>query len=277
MPRKKVVVFAEGHVAINSLIRSLQDSFYGISIQYATASAMQSDPTLLDQDTLAFILPGIIGEECHYYDVLGDEGNKAIRQYVEDGGTYMGLCAGAYYACETIEYAPAWGNKKTQKPGLNFFNAVARGPVTPDAPHPTPENEYNDLSVLQIFKENGDTIGVCYGNGPALENAIDDNLHVIARYKGVKDTPISIARKPVGKGQALFVGVVPEISSKHGIANISTHNVVELNNDIARIVMALHPHEEERATLWQELVDIIKDHNAERGRCQRWGGRPCPA
>jgi len=32
------------------------------------------------------------------------KGNKLIREYVEQGGMYLGLCAGGYYGAQKVEF-----------------------------------------------------------------------------------------------------------------------------------------------------------------------------
>lgn len=46
------------------------------------------------------------GADLAYCAQLNGAGNAVIRRYVSSGGAYLGLCAGAYYACRRVEFEP---------------------------------------------------------------------------------------------------------------------------------------------------------------------------
>ena len=48
------------------------------------------------------VMPG--GADRPYCAALNGEGNRRIRAFVEAGGAYLGLCAGAYYASQRVEF-----------------------------------------------------------------------------------------------------------------------------------------------------------------------------
>ena len=49
-----------------------------------------------------FVMPG--GADLPYCKKLNGIGNEKIRKFIEDGGFYIGICAGAYYACKRINF-----------------------------------------------------------------------------------------------------------------------------------------------------------------------------
>ena len=49
-----------------------------------------------------FVMPG--GADLPYCKKLNGLGNRKIRKFIEDGGFYIGICAGAYYACRRINF-----------------------------------------------------------------------------------------------------------------------------------------------------------------------------
>jgi glutamine amidotransferase-like uncharacterized protein len=53
----------------------------------------------------------------------------AIRlvEYVRAGGAYLGLCAGAYYACSRVEFEPGGPLEVVGNRELGFFPGVAAG------------------------------------------------------------------------------------------------------------------------------------------------------
>jgi len=56
------------------------------------------------RDACLFIMPG--GADIPYMQKLCGTGNQKIKDYVANGGAYLGLCAGAYYASRHIDFAP---------------------------------------------------------------------------------------------------------------------------------------------------------------------------
>lgn len=56
-------------------------------------------------------------------------GNKYIKEYVENGGSYLGICAGAYYACKRVEFDIGGPLQIKGDRELCFFNGIAEGPA----------------------------------------------------------------------------------------------------------------------------------------------------
>ena len=55
------------------------------------------------QDSCAALVLGG-GYDLGFLQSLGQEGTDEIRSFVLQGGTYIGICAGAYFACDHIEF-----------------------------------------------------------------------------------------------------------------------------------------------------------------------------
>jgi glutamine amidotransferase-like uncharacterized protein len=53
--------------------------------------------------------------------------------FVQAGGSYLGLCAGAYYACAAIEFEPGSALQVTGLRELHFLHGVAKGAAFPGA------------------------------------------------------------------------------------------------------------------------------------------------
>ncbi len=263
MPRKKqLVVYSSHTVSTGTLIPRLKESFYQALIRKTGPDDLHK-PGLLGSDTLAFFLPGIIGEKSPYNTEIGPAGNAAIRRYVENGGVFVGICAGAYYACRDILYDPPWlPQPKTSQPGLDFFNALAKGPLPGFALHGD-EAWYSDCTVTTIsYQDSQDTravTGIAYGNGPMLIPDDDEEIEILARYEDVPGRPIAIAAKRIGKGLALFVGVLPYVGYE-------PHNPALCDEEVKNLLESLRPHESGRENVWDMIVSRIKLHNADLGR-----------
>lgn len=72
------------------------------------------------------VFPG--GADLGYCRTLNGEGNRRITQFVERGGSYLGLCAGGYYGSKRCEFEV--DNKKLEVIGnreLAFYPGTCRG------------------------------------------------------------------------------------------------------------------------------------------------------
>lgn len=70
-------------------------------------------------------MPG--GADLPYCAHLNGHGNALIREYVEAGGSYLGLCAGAYYACARVEFEVGTRLEVQGDRELCFFPGIAKG------------------------------------------------------------------------------------------------------------------------------------------------------
>lgn len=52
-------------------------------------------------------------------------------EYVEGGGSYLGLCAGAYYGCSSVEFEPGSSMEVSGDRELAFFPGAAIGAAYP--------------------------------------------------------------------------------------------------------------------------------------------------
>lgn len=73
------------------------------------------------------VMPG--GADLPYCRRLNGAGNALIRDFVAGGGAYLGLCAGAYYACSRVEFEPGSPMAVVGARELGFFPGTARGAV----------------------------------------------------------------------------------------------------------------------------------------------------
>jgi putative intracellular protease/amidase len=106
---------------------------------------------LKDYDVVVF--PG--GSARHQSKLLGDEGRRAVRDFVRSGGGYVGVCAGAFLAATGDDLRLALVNVKTVnlKPTM-----MAHGPV----------NVELTGAGLDVFATVPRTIDLEYSGGPIL-------------------------------------------------------------------------------------------------------------
>lgn len=76
------------------------------------------------------VMPG--GRDLPYCKELNGKGNQNIKKFVDGGGSYLGICAGAYYGSAYVEFDKDDPNMAVVGPReLAFFPITAVGPAFP--------------------------------------------------------------------------------------------------------------------------------------------------
>lgn len=193
-----------------------------------------------------FVMPG--GADLYHCEKLNSKGNAAIRHFVETGGNYLGICAGAYYACEEIEWAK---NDKTPICGareLGFYKGCATGPIY----KLIEDNDINkswDSATNISFKNK--TMPILYSGGPIFEG--DKNAIIMARYEDLPNKPAAIVECSTGKGKAILSG--PHI--EHNADTYTRTLYKHLNSSFewqSTVSEKLTPHNAEQNDLWHTLL-----------------------
>jgi len=208
-----------------------------------------------------FVMPG--GADLYYVEKLNGAGNKQIKTYVENGGKYLGICAGAYYGCASLEFAKDWAGEieisGTRE--LGFFQGSAIGPIQ-DYCNPSQRipSCYDNMCSLSYTENNEDiTLHAHYNGGPYFSNLAaqtsTESMEVLAHYHDIKDQPAAIILCSHGKGRALLIGPHLEVSSEQLLAKSYTHNdTLPARQAIAH---AIKTDEDKRQKLWHKLFDKL--------------------
>lgn len=152
------------------------------------------------ENTNIFVMPG--GPDKPYCRKLNGKGNANIRSFVENGGMYIGVCGGAYFASSAIEFHKGREDEICEPRELAFIDGTAIGSI------PALAAPYNDrLQSASITTVNGTP--VLYYGGPYFNG----NAEILGVYDTVK-LP-AIVRQKVGKGAAILSGVHFEVTAKN--------------------------------------------------------------
>lgn len=160
----------------------------------------------LDQLDLV-IFPG--GSGSRQAEGLGADGREEVRRFVENGGGYIGICAGCYLACENFSWSLKILDAKTKS------SKWRRGVKMLDL-----GLEPEGRSLLGVEKG---TVAVKYANGPVLEPAGSPELAdyaVLATFKtetaendapkGIQIDSPAILTGTFGKGRVVGISPHPE-------------------------------------------------------------------
>ncbi|KAL9546035.1 hypothetical protein PS6_007870 [Mucor atramentarius] len=170
------------------------------------------------------VMPG--GRDMPYCEALNGRPNARIRAFVEQGGRYLGLCAGAYYASTNIEFEKGRALMEIIQPReLGFYPGLCRGTTYPGfvynsesgARSVTVDLGREALSPYYHGEGVPQEINMYYnGGGYFVHPEKFDNVTVLCRYKEPSNLPESephpaaVVHCRVGQGHALLIATHPE-------------------------------------------------------------------
>ncbi len=168
------------------------------------------------KNAVLLVMPG--GEDIPYTKKLNGEGNKIIKQYVENGGSYLGFCAGAYYGSNFVEFDKNGELEVLGERELAFFPDKSIGPILAKYDYKTNSGARAALLKLDMPNEHDFTnLRVYYNGGGYFYNADSyTNVKVLAYYHIEKDDNYLPALVEINynKGKVILSGVHFECSSK---------------------------------------------------------------
>jgi glutamine amidotransferase-like uncharacterized protein len=130
-----------------------------------------------------FIMPG--GDMWKYRDFLTTAGMNKIKEYVSNGGGYIGICGGGYFAASKIVWH-GWANEpriNISINGLGLFSGTADGPMENFAP--TYEDAQCKIKIIDknhpLCKDVPDVIKPYYSFGPNFIPNDPSNISIIGR------------------------------------------------------------------------------------------------
>ncbi|MFX1511884.1 MAG: BPL-N domain-containing protein [Promethearchaeota archaeon] len=144
------------------------------------------------------IWPG--GSYPTYWDELGLEGKAEIQKFVSNGGGYLGICAGAYYAADYIIWKrdPAYPDPPYKVEGnetnLDLFPGVAIGPISQIGVDPlwgwamTQINIVNHTHPITVSLP--DSMQILYAGGPNLQPYEEANVTILGTYERTESPAI---------------------------------------------------------------------------------------
>lgn len=198
---KSIVIYQDEGVGEFGL-KCLQQFFKDDDVWLANADAVIDGRVLGLADV--FVMPG--GADLPYCKKLNGAGNDNIRAYVEDGGTYLGICAGAYYGCENIEYHKDRADEICGERELAFAPVTAVGSI-----HDLAKPYDLTLNSAAVVSLQGSGHKVYYHGGPYFR--LNGQVEILAYYDLPYIAP-AIIRTKVGEGTAILSGVHFEVTAE---------------------------------------------------------------
>lgn len=179
-------------------------------------TVLQSEPW--ETSCAMLVMPG--GRDMPYCQALDGDPNTRIRNFVENGGAYLGICAGAYYGSQQIEFEKGRALMEIIQPReLAFYPGISRGTTYPGFVYNS-ESGARSVSVTMEkgqFENLTQEIKMYYnGGGYFVEPEKYENVTVLCRYKTSSvlckepNGPAAVVQCKVGKGHAVLIGTHPE-------------------------------------------------------------------
>ena len=193
-----------------------------------------------------------LGEDLHG-NVL-----RNIHTFIENGGSYLAMCAGAYTSCSNTSFKS--GKMKCTGAGkINVFKGCASGSVY----HPVEFGSYSHSRMVPICYEKTtnsygstriETLFGMYSGGP--EFIPMDGFHdfrVMARYMDHPDK-IAVVRREQGKGRLILSGVYPMLMSEY--VNREDYSEEQL--------VAMEKYYQEQRRLWELFLSYLLNVKTDR-------------
>jgi len=200
-----------GYGADTSSYRMLNLLFtdFGFDAEFLIAENLNSLYELFKFDFIVF--PG--GRADHMISGLSVKQINLIRDYVANGGSYMGVCAGAYFASNyTVWHGIEYGDDAGYV--LDLYSGKAVGPIKEIGDYDT-ELIYNPQHPTNVTWYDGEVFNVTYWGGPYFTPVND--VTVIAEYNKVhKPAAIKFQYK---SGRVLLFGFHPEFDTHYSQEN----------------------------------------------------------
>lgn len=154
-------------------------------------------------------MPG--GWAYNYKKSIHDSGDQNIRDFINAGGAYIGMSAGAYYACDNVRW-----EGKDYPYFLNLFHGDCIGPIEEIAPWP--EYVMTTMIINQAHEANAyepATEDMLYYGEPYFVPYTGQEMQTFASWNvpsnpSLDNTP-GIIGFNYGLGRVLLVGPHPEI------------------------------------------------------------------
>lgn len=159
--------------SLTQVTESLQEI---LSDDYSIAH-INSDGVIAGQwrkDGALFIMPG--GADLGYVKKLQGQGNAMIKDYVTRGGSYLGICAGAYYGASYIEFNKGGELEVLGERELKLFDGKAIGPAIAKYSYENKSGARAAQIELKIPDNelNGELVSVYFNGGPYFMEKSDN-------------------------------------------------------------------------------------------------------
>ena len=151
------------------------------------------------------LVPG--GDMYVYAQSLSAAGKEKIRDFINDGGAYIGICGGGYFAATRV----IWRGQLLSMVPLGLYEGDAVGPIDDVVPYP----DYDMCRIENIEPAHpvnvslGRSFSVLYYWGPGFVPEPETQVTVLGTYSAADYTAMMAFE--YGSGRVFIIGSHPEI------------------------------------------------------------------
>jgi biotin---protein ligase len=212
---KKILIYSDkgtNPFCINSLIDTFRDEKFDHAYDIVLVDRYFFHKTDWQKNINLVIFPG--GRDVPYHNALLGLANQNIKDFVSNGGKYLGICAGGYYGSAIVEFEKDHPLEIIAKRELKFFPGIARGPAYGSGKFCYESTKGAKIAKLHLFSASTIEVASYFNGGCEFVDAEKyDTVSVIARYADIVKQPAAIIKCKVGMGLAILSGVHPEYSA----------------------------------------------------------------
>jgi biotin--protein ligase len=202
----KIHVYADEGVSSFSLQETLS-TFRKVSPHVHPIGYQKLIESDWEKETDLLIIPG--GRDIPYDRRLKGKGTAKIRAFVESGGSFLGICAGAYFASNEVIFEKDTPLEVHESRDLKFFPGSAIGTLYLPRRFAYDSEKGSHASEITLGDE---SCHLYYNGGCTFYQAEKfSSVTILARYQDAGNQPAIIHCK-VGKGSVILSGVHFEVS-----------------------------------------------------------------
>lgn len=256
MSERSIAVYHDqgtGEFSRGCLIQALAEHFRGrarVRRIYAS-EIVRSDEWHTTTRMLA--IPG--GADRAYCAALDGRGNASISRFIEAGGAFFGVCAGAYYASARIAFEAATAGEITAQRELALFHGTAFGSLH-ELAAPYSLDHLHCAAVVRIHAPglNRD-LHALYWGGPAFLPDPGADYEPLLRYT-TRDRALAALRLRCGRGRVVLTGVHAEITGQQFPIEVSRFDQGSFEHGM-QVSATLSQLEADRKRVFQLLVEAL--------------------
>lgn len=216
MPPIDVLIYNGPGVSETSLYqtqKTLKDILTpNYTVKEVDAKLIETEPW--PESCALLVIPG--GRDLPYVQHLANSIDK-IKKFVREGGAYLGICAGAYFASSRVEWEVGTPLEVVGDRALKFFPGTCRGCAYPGFEYESEKGaQLLDITATIHGDETEQPFeGIYYNGGGVFEGADSPQMRtlgvkVVARYPNGKPAGVTCV---VERGTAALWGLHPEYST----------------------------------------------------------------
>ena len=163
------------------------------------------------------VMPGIVGEDSPYPQILPKYKAQQVVDCMEEHGLVMWTsCAATYYCFEQMVYLKRNGQFKMMN-GLGIIKGLAEGPAYQSVTRQSfGASAHRDRVLAELSLANTNQVFRALDiNGPALYPEAESLVDSFLRYSNLPEQPVAGFTKKVGQGLILGLSSHPEFALNH--------------------------------------------------------------